>query len=262
MSGGLEIATPSGVMIRLLGPFEIIKEGMALPLRVGGKTEHVLSALAAHPHAGVTREALVEQVWPDTPLPQSIRCLSSLLHWLKRQLHDALGGEAPVIHSHNRYRLNIESGLSIDVLEFETAVDAAHRFHSAGSVAAAIDSYRRAVSLYRGDLTAPEDITGLLHRERLRALCLDSLARLGDAHFGLGDYPQALAAALQLIAIDACREDAHRMTMRAYVRLGARAQALRQYALCRAALAREFDAEPEPATVQLYAAIRTDPSSV
>ena len=37
-----------------------------------------------------------------------------------------------------------------------------------------------------------------------------------------------------------------------HVRLGARAQALRQYSLCRLILRDEFDAVPEPATERLF----------
>jgi hypothetical protein len=50
--------------------------------------------------------------------------------------------------------------------------------------------------------------------------------------------------------------------MRAYVRLGARAQALRQYNLCRTILANEFEAVPEPATEQLFNLVRTNPGRV
>ena len=102
----------------------------------------------------------------------------------------------------------------------------------------------------------------LLERERLRATCLGTLARLADAHFENANYEQALENALKLLAIDLCREDAHRMVMRAFVRLGARAQALRQYNVCRSILRYEFDAIPEPATEQLFTLIRTDPDQV
>ena len=70
------------------------------------------------------------------------------------------------------------------------------------------------------------------------------------------------AVGVRLLGVDPCREDAHRMTMRAYVRLGARAQALRQYNICRLVLAEEFDATPEPATEQLFQLVRTDPGLI
>jgi DNA-binding SARP family transcriptional activator len=152
--------------------------------------------------------------------------------------------------------------VSVDVLEFESAVSAGHRLLSQGSTAQAIEAYERAVALYGGDLAAGSDIAELLERERLRVACLTTLARLADAHFDLADYQQALCSALRLLSVDACREDAHRMVMRAHVRLGSRAQALRQYNLCRSILLNEFEAVPEPATERLFNLIRSDPGRV
>jgi DNA-binding SARP family transcriptional activator len=236
--------------------------GTPVSLRAGGKAEQLLSWLALHPQSGVHRETLVEHIWPDSSATLGNQCLNTLTHWLKSQLSDALGGQAPIIHMQNHYTLNLDSGLTVDVLEFESAVDAGHRLLSAGSTSAAISPYERAVVLYRGDLASGSDISGLLERERLRATCLSALARLADAHFELANYQQALTYAIQLLGIDPCREDAHRMTMRAYVKLGARAQALRQYCLCRKILAEEFDAIPEPATERLFTLIRTDPGLI
>jgi len=252
----------AAVFIRLLGPFQIVKMGRPVSLRAGGKAEQLLSCLAMHPHTGVHREALVEHVWPDSSLQAAIQCLNTLTHWLKSQLADALGGQPPVVYVQSHYALNLDSGLKVDVVEFESAVAAGGRLLLAGSTAAAIESYEQAVVLYRGDLTSTSDITGLLERERLRATCLTALAHLADAHFALKNYEQMLECALRLLTIDPCREDAHRMVMRAYVRLGARAQALRQYKTCQMILREEFDAAPEPATERLFDLLRTDPGRV
>jgi DNA-binding SARP family transcriptional activator len=252
----------AAVFVGLLGPFQILKMGRPVSLRAGGKAEQLLGWLAMHPQFGVHRETLVEHIWPDTSPTLANQCLNTLTHWLKTQLSDVLGGQPPIIHMQGHYTLNLDSGLTVDVLEFESAVDAGHRLLSAGSTSAAISSYERAVVLYRGDLAAGSEISGLLERERLRATCLSTLARLADAHFELANYQQALTYATQLLGVDPCREDAHRMTMRAYVRLGARAQALRQYTLCRKILVEEFDAIPEPATEGLFTLIRTDPGLI
>jgi len=50
--------------------------------------------------------------------------------------------------------------------------------------------------------------------------------------------------------------------MRCYVRVGQRAQALRQYRICREVLALEFDARPEESTEELYRLVRTEPGRV
>jgi DNA-binding SARP family transcriptional activator len=166
------------------------------------------------------------------------------------------------VHTHNNYALNLDGGVTVDVLEFESAVSSGHRLLSEGCTAEAIEAYDRAVALYGGDLTASTDIYELLERERLRVACLTTLARLADAHFELGNYVQALDSAVRLLSVDPCREDAHRMVMRAHVRMGSRAQALRQFNLCRLILRDEFSAIPEPATEQLFEQIRNSPGEV
>jgi len=252
----------SRVLIRLLGPFQILKMGQPVSMRCGGKTEQLLSCLALHPRVGVHRATLVEQIWPNVPRTLAGQSLNTLMHSLKAQLEDALAGQPPIVHTQNYYSLNLPAGVKVDVLEFESAVTVGHRLHSEGSIAAAIESYERAVALYGGDLAAGSDISELLERERLRATCLTTLGRLADAHFELKNYEEARESALRLLALDPCREDAHRMVMRTYVRSGARAQALRQYQLCRLILQDEFDAVPEPATDRLFDLLRTDPGQV
>ncbi|MBT2498620.1 bacterial transcriptional activator domain-containing protein [Agromyces sp. ISL-38] len=205
---------------------------------------------------------LIESIWPDLAPARSIQCLNTLVHGLKTQFADALGGQPPVVHEQSQYVLNLAAGLRVDALEFESAVDAGDRLLSAGETTAAIRTFEHAVLLYRGDLTSGPDISALLESERLRAVCLTALARLADAHFELSNYEQALSYAIRLLGIDPCREDAHRMAMRSYVRLGARAQALRQFITCRQILAYEFEATPEPATEELFALIRVDPGGV
>ena len=236
--------------------------GRPVSLRSGGKAERLLSYLALHPRAGVRRASLVELIWPDTPVPLANQCLNTLMHSLKAQLADGLAGQPPVVHLQNHYALNLHGGVSVDVLEFESALSTGHRLLSEGSTERAIEAYDRAVALYGGDLAIGSDIAELLERERLRVACLTTLARLADAHFELANYEQALDNALRLLSVDPCREDAHRMVMRTHVRLGSRAQALRQYGLCRLILLDEFDAVPEPATARLFNLIRSDPGRV
>jgi DNA-binding SARP family transcriptional activator len=252
----------AGVFIRLLGPFQILKVGQPVSLRSGGKAEQLLSRLALRPRVGVHRATLVEQIWPDRPLAPASQCLNTLMYSLKAQLADALAGQPPIVQIRSRYALNLQGGVGVDVVEFESAVAAGQRLLSEGSTAAAIGAYEHAVALYGGDLATGSDISELLERERLRATCLTTLARLADAHFELANYEEALECAVRLLAVDQCREDAHRMVMRAYVHLGARAQALRQYNLCRLILKDEFDAAPESATERLFNLIRTDPGRV
>ncbi len=124
----------------------------------------------------------------------------------------------------------------MDVSHFDTLVHAGDRQYRAGDLVAAIHTYSQAADVYRGDLCVDanvnDDAQGLIECERLRAQYLTLLARLADYHYGSRDYGASLDYAWRLLARDPCREDAHRLVMRCYVRQGERAEALRQYGTC------------------------------
>lgn len=255
-------AGEAGIQICLLGSFQILKRGRPISIRTGGKVERLIANLALSEHQGVGRDELMGLVWPGVDYDLARQSLNTLVHSLTRTLSDALAGYPPVLHPAGRYHLNVEHGVGIDVSQFDAAVTAADRLRRAGDRVGAIRAYRRAIELYGGDLAVGSAIQHLLERERLRARFLSVLARLADVSFADEDYEGTLESALRLLGYDPCREDAHRMVMRCHVRLGQRAQALRQYRICQQALASEFEASPEGATDDLYRLIRLNPGLV
>jgi DNA-binding transcriptional activator of the SARP family len=246
----------------LLGGFRLLKGGEAVALRPGGKVESVLSELALNRERGIGQDGLLEAVWPSADPVLASHSLHSLLYALHRELGDALAGEAPVVRAAGRYRLNAGAGVSVDLDAFEAAASAGDAADRRGDRPAAQAAYDHAAVLYRGDLCSDGDVRHLLYRESLRARQVALLAALADYDFIAGDYPAAAARSLDLLVHDPCREDAHRVVMRCYLHMGKRAQALRQYQLCAAMLRAEFDADPEPATTELYHAVRLNRASV
>ncbi|MDQ0373930.1 AfsR/SARP family transcriptional regulator [Cellulomonas humilata] len=224
--------------------------------------EQLVGALAIHRNAGVRREELMEGVWPDRDGDQAGNSLNNLAHWLKQQLCDALGGKSPVHHYGGRYFLALGEDLAVDTMEFDRLGELGSRHSLEGDFETAVRLYDEALQLYVGDLTSGSDILFLLERERLRGRYLSIMATLAERCYALGDYEQSLQHALALVYADPCREDAHRMIMRCYVRNGQRSQALRHFALCRDILHREFGAVPEVATLALFEAVRTNPATV
>jgi DNA-binding SARP family transcriptional activator len=256
-------ATPSpAVLICLLGSFRVLKAGESISLKPGGKAQSLLANLALQSQLGISRDLLLHLLWPASDHPLATQSLNTLTYSLHRLLGDALAGRPPVLHHDGQYRLNAEDGVTVDVAEFDAAADHGDRAERAGDHATAFASYADAAELYIGDLVLASDVGHIVERERLRARYLTIRARLIDLRFREADYAGALAGSLDLLAQDPCREDAHRLAMRCYNRLGQRAQALRQYRLCRDVLAAEFDAVPEPATVELFDLLRTDPRRV
>jgi DNA-binding SARP family transcriptional activator len=250
------------VFVGLLGSFRLLKAGRPLMLRNADKTRALLCNLALQDHFTASREQLLQTLWPHAQNGLAGQSLNSLVYSVHKLLGDVLDGAVPVIYADGYYRLNIEAGIAIDVACFETLVREGTREARAGQHNAAIRAYEQAVQLYRGDLCNVSDVQSLVLCEALRAQYLRLLAELSDYAFTRQDYTNCVMYAQRLLVSDPCREDAHRLIMRCYVRQGQRAQALHQYRVCENILRAEFDAPPEPATTDLYQQIRLHPDRV
>ncbi|HEV2950722.1 MAG TPA: BTAD domain-containing putative transcriptional regulator, partial [Actinomycetota bacterium] len=250
------------VFVGLLGGFILLKAGTAIDVRPGGKVESFLSVLALRNDLGAPRDEVLTAVWPDADPALAAHSLNALVSSLHRQFGDVLGGDGLVVRAAGRYRLNVGPRVGLDIEVFEAAAERGDAARRAGDVETAKAAYQRAAGFYRGDLCIGSDVRHVLDRERLLVRYLAIQAALADSLFAEGDYEGALARSLDLLGHDPCREDAHRLVIRCYMRIGERAQALRQYQLCRGILRSEFEAEPEPATTALYHQVRLHPDAI
>jgi DNA-binding SARP family transcriptional activator len=250
------------VFIGVLGTFTLLKAGTPVTLRAGGRVESLLTELALRTTDGVHRDELLATVWPNTSPSLAGHSLNELVSMLHRRFSDVLDGDGPVARLHGFYAINLSAGVGLDIAAFESAADTGEALLRAGDVEAARRAYAEASSLYRGDLWISNDVRHVVERERLRMRFMSLASALAEWLFREGDYRSALARILDLLAHDPCREDAHRLAIRCYMRLGERAQALRQYRVCCSILMSEFDAEPEEATTTLYDQVRLSPSTI
>ena len=202
------------VCVCLFGSFQVLVSGRPVTLRSGGKAEALLTRLALGQEYGVAREALLEACWPGIDPALAGQSLKSLVYTLHKLLGDALDGASPVVYAGGHCRLNVEAGLTVDVFRFEDLLADGDRLTRAGDDFAAAAAYHEAVLVYRGDLCVGTDLQMILYREDMRARYLTALAQLADYSFVGGRYEACLDYALQLLASEPCREDAHRLVMR------------------------------------------------
>jgi len=250
------------ILICLLGSFLLPHTGQSVAIHCGGKIETLLGRLGLQSGHRVPRAVLVNLLWPASDSAQATQSLNSLVYSLHKLIGDALGGAAPVLHEDGYYRLNVEAGVGVDIACFDAWANTGDQQVREGDLARAAISYRQSVQLYRGDLAMEMDVASILERERLRARFLSLLAYLADAQYRVGEYGACLEHAWRLLGHDPCREDAHRVVMRCYVRRGERAAALRHYQVCAHVLHTEFEAAPERATTALFDQIRLQPSDI
>lgn len=161
----------------------------------------LLRLLALTPDVDVHREQLVETLWPGTALAAATRRLQVAVSSI-RQLLEQYGPDLIVRHG-DAYRLQLPTGSSVDVRDFEQllrSVSLARR----GDRNAAVLLRQRALALYTDDLL-PEDGPAehvAPHRERLRLAAAATAADLADDLRVLGDGDGALDAARLSVRLD------------------------------------------------------------
>lgn len=258
------VRLPGAITIALLGTFQLFVNHHPLPISRGSKAEGMLVHLALAQERRLWRDELLAQLWPDHNPTLASQSLHSLVYQLNKRMGQRTTPTNLVSYDNGYYALNPGTEVSIDIDYFESWQQEGKAALQVGRLEHGLACYEQALALYRGDLcsdSAITDVAVILERERLRVSLLDLLATLADYHLPQ-DPMRALAYIHRLLNHEPCREDAHRQAMRCYMRLGARAQALRQYQFCVQILAAEFGAQPEAATVALFEQIRLAPSNL
>ena len=255
--------TLAPIMISLLGSFKLTSYNKLAPISNGSKFESLLVCLALDQQRCVSRSQLLEQLWPASDLALAGQSLNSLIYQLNKLTKQFSKPINLINHEGGYYSLNRSEHVGIDIDYFDTWRAEGARLFDQGEDERGIAYYERALALYQGDLSGDEsNIQTVIERERLRAAFLDLLASLADSAYSHDNSTNALAYIHRLLRHEPCREDAHRLAMCCYVRLGKRSQALRQYQFCCQLLAVEFDAKQEAATETLFHQIRLDPASI
>jgi ABC-type oligopeptide transport system substrate-binding subunit/DNA-binding SARP family transcriptional activator len=224
-----------------LGTLDVRCDDRVLPKPATLKSRSLLAYLVVHRQRPQPRERLADLFWGNRPERRARSSLSTALWHIRR----CLPSERFILSDPHTVQFDPQADLWLDVDAFET-----------GAAADAIDRLESAVALYRGDfLDGFSDDWVLGERYRLETLFFDALARLMNGYEAQGEQDAALATALCMLERDPLREDAHRLAMRAYCRLGRRNVALEQYRRCREVVLAELGVEPMVETTELYQAI-------
>jgi DNA-binding SARP family transcriptional activator/tetratricopeptide (TPR) repeat protein len=226
---------------RLLGPLEVRRDGVAVPVRPG-KQRTVLAALLLAANRVVTLDELAEILWADRP-PPSARV--TVQNYVKR-LRQALADEGGLIGTRpGGYLIRIDPG-NLDVTRFRALVDAARAAARDGSSAVVATQAEAALSLWRGEPLGDVDSAALSAREvpPLAEWRLQAEELRVDAALRLGRHAEIITDAQRLALAHPLRERPQALLMLAMYRDGRQAEALAAYQAARAVLIRELGTEP------------------
>jgi DNA-binding SARP family transcriptional activator len=230
---------------RVLGPARITVNGGVAPAELlWRKHLALLVYLARSPRRARTREHLIGLLWSDREEKAARHSLSEALRVIRRVL-----GEA-------RIRADVDQ-VSLDPTAFTLDCD---EF----AARSAAEDWAGAAALVQGDflegLAVPDanEFENWLAAERLawRTRGVETLTRLAESLFDVGDPGGAQAAALRALAIEPAAEPAARAAIRALALAGDRAAALDVADRIVAGLRERLGTEPAPETRRLVERVK------
>jgi DNA-binding SARP family transcriptional activator len=221
----------------------------------GKGARHLSSYLFSFPNAWHRREKIMDLIWRDLEPRQARKSLSTAL-WQSRNLLPSNRKAVPVLTANTQFvRLDLENTDMVDAHRFQTAVANASSIQPLAERLTALD---RAVRIYTAPFLEECDQDWALHkREELQSLHLRALTQLMDGMGHQRRYDEALDYGRRILASDPTRERIQRAVMLLYVANGQRAEAIRQFSRCRAALKSECNVEPMPQTAHLLKLIQS-----
>jgi len=225
--------------LQLLGPILVAVGGQVVQGWRTAKARDLIAYLALAGDRPVTRDQLMEALWPDTDLESAHALLHTTLYYLRRALKPV--GEGLITFAGGAYRLDRE--------RVATDLDRFYRLVAAGGEAA----WREAIDLYRGDLLEGVDYEWAeAPRVRARTVCLEALRNLATHLREDGRPSEAVESLQRLITLDPLAEDGHLGLMECFAALGNRNAALHQYRTLLHVLDEELGLEPGREAKELY----------
>jgi DNA-binding SARP family transcriptional activator len=238
------------VQFRILGSIELVDDGNLAIAVSAPRDLAVLGALLVNAGQVVPRKYLIEAIWGQWPPRTARDQLYTSISRLRRLLSGC--GVATITTLPTGYRITIGPD-NLDWQLFEKAARAARIARDEGRREAAIEHFRQAESMWRGE--ALEGVSSeLLHRtaaalneERIRALedCI-------DLEIDIGRGRDVIAKLSGLVERHPLRERLHGALMRALAQGGRRGEALEVFRRAHRLINDELGIEPSAALTELH----------
>jgi DNA-binding SARP family transcriptional activator len=249
-SGGAAVAR---LEIKLLGGFEVLRDGAPVIDFESNTARALLAYLACEPGRGFSRAMLSEMLWPDRPEGAALSNLRHVLSVLRRILGDPVEEEGPIVADRSSVFIRDSADVRVDVVEFARLAAAPTK------EAGAVDKWHQAADLWRGPFLDGVDLRGgaewdewvMVAAERLRRDLVSVLRRLADHHQRSGEPNRALRAARRLVEINPWDEQDHRRLLRLLAAMGDRTGALSHYEGLVHRLSEELGMAPSQSTEAL-----------
>ncbi|EFL22669.1 regulatory protein DnrI [Streptomyces himastatinicus ATCC 53653] len=252
----------------VLGPIHVSFERMNVK-PPAHKVRQILALLLLNDSYFVSISSLIRELWPIEPPKSAVTTVQTYIVQIRKLLARGLGTSPAEVSkrllrtSGTSYGLNIPEG-SLDLHEYRKWIAMAEAAAANGMDAEAVDAWRRAESLWRGEAIADVEHGPLLRAEAasLRQSQLSAKERRLDAQLRLGLHHVSLAELAGLVEAHPFEEGLHAKFMLAQYRSGHRGRALQVYHDLRRAMVRELGVEPSASVQRLLQEILASDGSL
>ncbi|MFD1546904.1 BTAD domain-containing putative transcriptional regulator [Nonomuraea guangzhouensis] len=244
-------AAEARVLVETMGTFRVLRGAVPVARTAwqSRKARDLLKILVSRRGAAISRERLVEILWPeqegDTVGLKRLNVMVSTLRAVLDPEHVRPADEF-VVSDEGALRLDL-ANVDVDVEAFLGLVGSAVQLDQAGRPVEALARWAEAEASYGGDFCEEDPYAdwavGL--REEARLAYVQAAARLATARAAEGRHDEAARYWLRLLERDRYDERAHLGLVRVLDSAGRRGDARRRYALY-AERMRELEVEPAP----------------
>jgi DNA-binding SARP family transcriptional activator/tetratricopeptide (TPR) repeat protein len=243
--------------INMLGPVEIFRDparSLAADAWTTKRARDILCFIASRRHRRASKDSIIDTFWGESDFD----AIEKNFHPTVSHIRKALNSNQPLkqnflLYRDGDYQLNASFSYSIDTEEFDRLVAEGEAARRAGQQERYVESYEKALALYRGDfMQSVYDEWVDEHRSYYREQYLRILESLAATAEKLKEWPRALDLAHQILRDDSFREDIHCTIMRAHAALGNRVAVKEQYESLRKLLREELGVEPVAETQKIY----------
>jgi DNA-binding SARP family transcriptional activator len=208
------------IEIHTLGGLQVRRAGELLSPKAFGRRQSLtlLKLLIAHRGQTLAKEELCERLWPGEDPSETQGRLHVLIHGLRQALEADPAKPQIVLREGEGYRFAPQVQYFLDVERFEELLHQGDGLEGA----AALEAYRQALALYKGDFLADEPYADWAELERsyLRERAVGALFRMATIALGLGMPREALEAYRRILTLDSWREEAYAELIQILVTLG------------------------------------------
>jgi DNA-binding SARP family transcriptional activator len=237
---------------RVLGALEACDGGTVVDLGPP-RVRVVCGILLVRPGELVAVEQFIDELWPERPPPDARALVREYVSRLRRALRSGPNKADLLVTRKPGYLLRIQD-YELDLHRFEELVAEARAARQVGQSQHAVELFRRAHELWRGEPFAdvPRTASIAAMSTSLTEQRLTTMEERFDVSLAAGQHADIATELTDFVAAHPLRERPAGQLMITLYRCGRQAEALERYQLTRRILADEIGVDPGPELRQLH----------